>query len=489
MSLRKSRLLFRPHITSGVSSFCLASYFSLPAALILCSACTPGQMSRPQSADEFESAHQIDESTQDEFEEMYVPDVPLPEPMKGGKVSLEAILAYADRNAPQLSVARERLGLGDAAAVAASPFLPDNPNVSMAVGPGMNSVSNHVDLSASLSQRIEIAGERGLRIKAADRTRERLRAELDETRWEIHRGVHAIFHRALIARERLAAAERLLTFQERLLEIARGRARAGDISPLPVRLAEGELSQAQVARIGAEQGYVRAKLQLGAVAGWPAGSAPEPLGALDEPLEPPESAVLVAIARSHQPRLRTLQAGQREALAQLRVADRDGWPEPTIGLQVNRENYRDNPPETQVQGVLTLPIPVFQRNQGERATAQAQSRIAVAEQEAFESQLVNLIEQNRTAVAAAAAQVKTYGREILPTFEENLRLIQRAFELGEIDILQVSVARERFLRMQTDALDAYVEYFQATADLEASIGADAWPSARHEPVSEEEIEP
>lgn len=114
--------------------------------------------------------------------------------------------------------------------------------------------------------------------------------------------------------------------------------------------------------------------------------------------------------------------------------------------------------------------------------ARAEARIANAERVAFGSQLASRLEQNRTAVIAAAARVRTYGHEILPTFEENLRLIQRAFELGEIDILQVSVARELFLSIQTEALDAYTDYFQAIADLEASIGTDLWPDERHEPT-------
>ncbi|MBK8009760.1 MAG: TolC family protein [Deltaproteobacteria bacterium] len=309
----------------------------------------------------------------------------------------------------------------------------------------LNSDANHVDISGvSVSAIRDRQGERGLRLEAAERTSERLRAELDEARWEVHRDVHAAFHRALVARERLAAAERLLTFQERLLEIARGRLRAGDVSPLPVRLAEGELSQARVARIAAEQGYLRARLQLGALAGWPAAHPPEPAGNLDEPRDPPGTSALIEVARSHQPRLRTLQAAQVEATAQSRAADRDAWPEPSLGVQVMREGFPAGPPETQVLGVVSVPIPLFQRNQGARATAQAQSRIADAERQAFGSQLLNFIEQHRTALWPQQLLKSEPTAAILPTFEENLRLIQRAFELGGIDILQVSVARERF---------------------------------------------
>lgn len=417
---------------------------------------------------------------QDGYGDVHVPDVPLPDPAQGGQASLDQVLAYADRHAPPLLVAHRRMGLGDAAIAGASPLLPDNPEVSFGAGPRLSQNGTQTDISASVSQRFEIAGERGMRLEAAERTRDRLQAELDEARWEVHRDVHAAFHLALVARERLRAADRLLTFQEKLLEITRRRLGAGDVSPLAVRLAEGELSQARVARIATEQHYLRARLELGALAGWPAIHPPEPAGRLDAPRDPPEVLVLIETARRHQPRLRTLHASRAEADARTRAADRDAWPEPTLSVQMTREGAPAGLEETVVLGTLTLPIPLVRRNQGARATALAESRIAEAEQTAFGSQLRNRIEQHRTAVASAAAQVRTYGSEILPMFEENLRLIQRAFELGEIDILQVSVARERFLRIQTDALGAYGSYFQAIADLEGAIGADLWPEEQHE---------
>jgi cobalt-zinc-cadmium efflux system outer membrane protein len=416
----------------------------------------------------------------DAFEPVHVLDTPLPDPTRDGPVSLHEILAYADHHAPRLLVARQRLALGEAAIEGASPVLPENLEVTVGAGPRLGNDGTYMDLQGSLSQRFEIAGERGLRLEAAQRTRERFEAELDEARWEVHRDVHAAFHRGLVARESRTATERLLQFQERLLDITQRRLRAGDVSQLDVRLAEGELAQARVALLGAEQDYLRARLDLAALAGWPAAHPPEPAGALDEPRDPPNSEVLTRAAQRHQPRLRTLSAARNEAIARARAAARDAWPEPTLGVQVTREGAPAGLEETIVLGTLSLPIPVAQRNQGARAEAQAEARIAEAEQTAFNTQLDIRIEQDRTAVMAAAARVRTYGGEILPTFEENLRLIERAFELGEIDILQVSVARERFLRVRTDVLDAYTDYFQAVADLEASIGTDLWSDERHD---------
>ncbi len=59
-------------------------------------------------------------------------------------------------------------------------------------------------------------------------------------------------------------------------------------------------------------------------------------------------------------------------------------------------------------------------------------------------------------------------------------MLQRAFELGEIDVLNVSVAQRRFLEIQRSALTAYQEYYQAVATLEQVVGTEVWVEERHD---------
>ena len=75
------------------------------------------------------------------------------------------------------------------------------------------------------------------------------------------------------------------------------------------------------------------------------------------------------------------------------------------------------------------------------------------------------------AVNTAAERVRTYASEVVPRFEENLSLLERAFELGEVDILEVFVARENFLRIQNEALEAYRAYYEAVFTLESLLGS------------------
>jgi cobalt-zinc-cadmium efflux system outer membrane protein len=82
------------------------------------------------------------------------------------------------------------------------------------------------------------------------------------------------------------------------------------------------------------------------------------------------------------------------------------------------------------------------------------------------------------AVDAAAERVKIYGTHILPAFERNLEKIRRAYDLGELEIHQVSQIRERVLATQQEGLDALGDYYRAVAELEALLGTDIWPEAK-----------
>src|SRR4029079_14316281 len=127
------------------------------------------------------------------------------------------------------------------------------------VGPRFANAAVGVDVEIAIGQGFEIAGERGLRIEAAERARDLGRLELEEARWQIHRLVHAAFHAGLVAREQVAAAIQALAFTERMLEIAQQRKAAGDVSALDVRVAETELAQARQTKIGAEASYRAAR--------------------------------------------------------------------------------------------------------------------------------------------------------------------------------------------------------------------------------------
>lgn len=401
-------------------------------------------------------------------------------------VSLHEMLAYADQHAPRIVVGRAQREFGQAEVDGASVVLPDNLVVGAAAGPRFFAESRGVDAQAWLRQRIEIAGERKQRRKTAERSLDRAGKELQEVRWIVHQEVHAAFHRALVAREARDVARKLLLSTEELFSVAEARLRAGDISLLAVRLAHGELAQARQVALAAERAYRTAQLDLAALSGWPPEDPPAPAGLLGAPRKAPQIDRLLQIAFAQHPGIAARASAVEEAKARKRLEDRQAWPKPSIGASYAREAAPVLESEQHiVLGTFAIPFPTSQRNQAQRARAQAELALKEAERDAFSSVLRARLTRAAAAVDADADRIAAYGTEILPAFEQNLALLRRAFELGEVDLLQVVVARERLLKIQGDALAAYQDYYRDIAALEAAVGVEIWPDEHHEQAEED----
>lgn len=414
----------------------------------------------------------------------------LPDPGRTSRVSLHGILAYADRHALLLGVARAQEQLGEAEMTAAAVLLPENPELELRVGPKIGSTGQGIEMEVSLAQAIEIAGQRGLRIDAAGSERDVARLRLEDARWQVHRLVHEAFHNALLARERAAAAARVLEFATRLDQITMRQLDAGEVSQVQVRLAKGELAQARQARVAADGVAHLTRLRLAEVSGWPTDTPPEVSGHLDEPRRAPELAELMTKAQQNNPQLAVRKSAATAARARATLAAREAWPSPSLGVAYAHERDPGGAPGLHIGMVtLGLPLPLWNRNQGERARANARATVAQAQHEAASALVAAQIVETRAAVDVAAQRIEAFGSEIIPAFEGNLSLLERAFELGEIDLLQVMVGRGRFLEIERDALAAYDDYFAAIAELEALLGVEVWDDEHHSTRAPEEQTP
>lgn len=398
-------------------------------------------------------------------------------------VSLRQILEHAEKHAPQIRIGRAQLGLGRAEVEAARPILPEDPKVELAIGPRLSSEGRTLEFEASLRQRLEISGARGLRMRLAERTRTRLESELKRLRWEVHRKVHAAYHTAMVARQRVTAAQHMVTFARRLLEITRKRHAAGAISMLDVRVAEGEAAQAGQHQIRAQNAYQVACLRLAEAAGWP-GQAPEPKGDLEPPRPAPPLGKLVELARSRHPELRARLAAMDEAGARVKLAARDAFPKPAVGVAYGREAEAAGPTNHIVVATLGLSLPIWRRNQGERARASAGDALARARYRALKQTLPTRVARASRSLTAAAKRIAVYGREVIPAFQRSLAMIGRAYSEGKVDVLQVMVARSRFLEIYRGTLDAYEDYYKAHAALEAVVGTEIWSTEPAEHAKE-----
>lgn len=410
-----------------------------------------------------------------ELVDPYVPDAALVDPASASALSLDELLVFADKNAPQVQIARAHVKRAEAARSGAEPLLPENPELGLGAGPRIVNGDTALSFEVSLAQTIDISGARGLNLDAIGAAEQVALAEVNEARWAIHVETHALYNDLLVNTERRAQAQRFLEFAQSLRDVAQQRIDAGEASPLTLFAADADLARADTEASRAQQEQVRLRAELAALIGWPSPSTPPVSGDL-APIRPaPETASLLEKMHHNHPQLRTRQLANSLAERRIKHKDRQAWPDPTIGLSYAQEGEPDGGPVPHtLMFSLSVPIPLWQRNQGPRQRAQADLSIAQQKHHAAALKLRAELTAAASALTANAQRVEQYDRAVIAPLEENLALLQRAFELGEVDIYQVSQMRESLLEAYARYIDARHEYYQAAATLEGLVGAELW---------------
>ncbi len=387
----------------------------------------------------------------------------------GGERRLEALLEYAGKHAPQLREARERLGLGEAEVAGAEKPLAFNPELRSQLGIGTGEFAPR-QVEATVMQRLEVAGERGLRIEAARGRAAVLEAEYERARWEVRREVRRLYRLGLVDRRRIELQRRVVGFTDELVEIARERREAGDVGRRAVLVGRAEAATARQRLLERWKGYLRTLADLEATIGWEAGDPPQPAGELAElrPLPPREK--LLERAYDEDLELQVLRARLDEFESRRKLAAREVWPNPLVGLGFERERMGTPAVSNKLRMIVGLPLPVWDRNQGEIARYAAREAVVRKELESRKRILAGRVAERAKVVEAAYRQARIYREEVLPAIEEQFELLQEGFELGEMDLLEVMDARDRLLEARRRHLETLAEYVKATSELEALLG-------------------
>jgi cobalt-zinc-cadmium efflux system outer membrane protein len=389
--------------------------------------------------------------------------------------TLPALLAYADANAPAVRIARARSGVVDTQRIGAAINLPANPQLGIAAGVRRAGERSGFDYELSLSQQFEVAGEPSLRQAAAAARYETSQARTNAIRWTTHVEVHRLFVALLLVAEQRVQAERFIVLSKALRHIAARTLAAGETAPLVLLIAEADLARSEALRIEVQRREKTLRARLAAVIGW----AGEPLSVTGKlPRVRPAPALdhlLTKMAEAH-PSLRVQELAVAARNADARLAQRDAWPEPTVGVSVARESAPGGGEAPADIFMLTVgvPLPLWRRNQGERARAIARARLADDQRAANAIRLRSELAAAVAELDAAAARVAVFDRDVMPNLETNLRLLERAYTLGEVNAHQVSQTRERLLNAARQALTARIAFYDAAATLEGLAGVEIW---------------
>jgi cobalt-zinc-cadmium efflux system outer membrane protein len=318
-----------------------------------------------------------------------------------------------------------------------------------------------------LNQQIELGGKRSTRVEAAERGRDTASLELDAKRDEIRAAVTAAFFDVLVAQERLRLAQASVELAQRATGAATRRVTAGKVSPV-------EETKARVAEAG-----VRVELALAAsevtaarrrlAATW-ANPAPRFERAEGDPeaLPPlPALADLNARLAASPAVLRArIEIERRQALSE--IERRRGIPDVTVSLGVKRDEQLGF--NQAILGV-SLPIPIFDRNQGNLLESLRRTDKARDELSAAEIRLSNELALAYERLNSARQETESLQRDILPGAQSAYDAATKGFELGKFSFLEVLDAQRTSFQAKSQYLRALAEAHRSAAEIERILGA------------------
>lgn len=381
------------------------------------------------------------------------------------KITLDAAVQRARSANPNIAVAEaDRLsGEGRVEAAGVSPF---NPELNLGAGRASGG-GTFFDWQIGLTQTLELGGKRSKRVAAAGARRDALVVHVAQQQWIVTVEAGRAFRAAVIARERAAATAEAARLADEVDAAVRARQAAGGGTQLEVNVALANRGRARRDALEAARTYTAARVALDQAVAAPAGTLLEPDGSLPGFPAPPwtEDQVTATALRSRT----DIAIAERERLAakaDVDVADVGAVPDVALGVSFARNE------ETDVfLGSVTIPIPILNRNQGERRVARSELRKAEIVQRATVTAVEREARAAYRSYVTARAAVETFDRDVVGKLDENLALAGRSFTSGKISLVEVNVLRRELIDARTAYLDALAEAVDARAALELATGA------------------
>ena len=382
------------------------------------------------------------------------------------QLTLDQAIAEARARSPIVTARRASLEEAEARSVTAETY-PHDPELQVRGADREGDGSSSTDWSVKLSQPIEIGGQRRRRMESASADVAAADAALRREERLLAARVTAVFVESLRTRELLEIERANAELVQSLAEVARRRFEAGDVPEIEVNLAQAQLGRARRNLRLAQAAYAVARATLAEVVGLDPVLVPEPVGELELPgrAVAPVSELVDGAIR-HRADLEALRNTIEAARARVELARREVVPDLRVEAFYGREEGTDR----LIGGSIGIRIPIFNRNQGAIAEAQAAERSASADREAAALQVRREVVEARVRYEAALDASFTLQESVLGTLTENLSLLERSFEAGKAGWADVLVFRGEFIDSRRDHVESLAEAWFAAVELDLAAG-------------------
>ena len=324
------------------------------------------------------------------------------------------------------------------------------------------------DFDITLSQELEVAGQRSKRIEEAEKNLARVSQQVKDRERLTLAQVKEAFYRALYLNRRLQLFRNVEDLNRRFREIAASRFQAGDVPKMDANVAEIRLGQARKDTIVAARDYRNALRELERLVGMEPVGRTGPMGQLAVPPETFQEDRLLQLALETRPDLQAVAREQERVAAETALTRRLIVPNPTLQAFYRDEEGGDRI----VGGALSFPLPLFDRKQAELTQLAGRASQAKYEQQSTALRIQQEVRDAFRSYEAAKEEVAVFEAEVLDRAAENFQLMETAYREGKIDLFQVVVVQNDLVNAQFSYVDSLWNYWLARTALERAVGQD-----------------
>ena len=369
---------------------------------------------------------------------------------------------------PRLTVAERDIGMAGGRSVQAA-ALP-NPNLSLEVDNAFGSGPYQgLDLSEQtlqVSQLFELGGKREARVAAANAGLGVARWEREAIRLQVLAETTAAFASVLSAQRRVDILTGQAEAITRWAPLLQSRVEAGASSPAEIARSKVAASLARVEQQRAKAALTTARRELALLMGLSEAKFGPVTGNLWRVNAPPALDRILKSAQEN-PQLTRFTALTAQRRAELEGARAQAVPDVTLGVGYRHYN------ETADSGMvftLSVPLPVFDRNQGGIIEASESLRRAEAEQAVARSALISQVGRAYDTLKASYDEIALLRGSGLPDARAAFEGIESGYSEGRYSLLELLDAQSSLTETALRELDALVSYHTALATLEGLTG-------------------
>jgi len=325
--------------------------------------------------------------------------------------------------------------------------------------------------SANVSRLFERGQKRRWRLDSANATADSTQSFYRDQERQTVLSVRQAFTNMLLAKASLVVANENLADYRKTVDLSKARLDAGDITPTDFARIDLQLAQFEADADNAQLALQQASTQLQLLFG-----VDHPSSALDitGTLDPPQIPLTMAEAENQALATRPDFLAARQALtaaeANAKLANANGTTDPTLGAEYDR-NGIDNSFGLQ----LSIPVRIFDRNQGEKERTRYEVESNRSAVTAARNQVVSDVDQAWMALETAQTLAKRYNSHYLDEASHVRDNLQFSYRNGNTTLLDYLSALRDYRAIHLSSLNANAQVWLALHQLSFATATDILP--------------